>query len=81
VLSALNAATGMVVWQVELSDNLSGFPYVTLPSLALTPNATLLTTDESNIYGVFAGQERPSTTAPWSRDRGGNDNRACASPP
>jgi outer membrane protein assembly factor BamB len=81
VLTAINAETGTLLWQVTLSDNLLAFPDQPLPSLALTPHATLLTTDESNIYAVFAGQERPSTTAPWSRDRGGNDNRACASPP
>jgi outer membrane protein assembly factor BamB len=72
-VAALDAETGTDLWRVQLSPQVSG-----TPSLALTPGGTLLTSDDSNVYAVFAGQERPSSTAPWSRDRGSNFNAASA---
>jgi len=83
-LEALSAASGKSLWAISyLMD--SGvdtqLPGGAPQGLALTPSGTLLLSDGVQVLAIFAGQERPSTTAYWSHDRGSNDNRACPSPP
>src|ERR1700722_9245720 len=60
-LSAFDALTGEIRWHVGLPDGASPDSNT---NLALTPGATLLMSNGSRIYAIFAGQERPSSTAP-----------------
>ena len=53
-------------------------PILSLPRVALTPGASLLTANQGGAVAIFAGKHRPSTTASWSRWGGDNSNRSSA---
>ena len=75
-LDAIDTDAGTLLWSTTFPGALGNFS-----SLALTPQGTLLATNGPNVYAIYAGPKMPSTTAPWSRDRGDNSNRDCASAP
>jgi hypothetical protein len=75
-LDAIDTDAGTLLWSTTFPG-----PLGSSSSLALTPQGTLLVTNGSEVYGVYAGPKVPSTTAPWSRDRGDNSNRDCAAAP
>jgi len=66
---AISAGTQKTLWSIDAGWR--------VPALALTPGASLLVCDADSVQAFFAGREGPSTTAPWSRARGSNDNRSC----
>ena len=79
-LQALESSTGSQLWSANLPPSfaslLGGHSL-----MALTPQGSLLIADYSADGGVLAyvaGQEIPSTTAPWSRVGADNTNRSCA---
>jgi hypothetical protein len=77
LLLALSAGDGGVSWSAQPFQTPMGMEGLgSPPSLTLAPSATLISSDRSAIYGVFAGQVRPAASAFWSRFGGDETNRS-----
>jgi hypothetical protein len=77
LLVAMLAADGGLAWTAQPFQSQG---MATNFALTLTPAATLVTSDQTAIYGVFAGQIRVPATAFWSRFGGDCTNRAVPAP-